>query len=82
MGIIQVVLIMRESAVYQGFSQDFETISHFCGAEFFFLNMNRQEYNELSLTKIFFLFNTPQVVKTPPPPFFLEILLCFAGLGG
>ncbi len=39
---------------YQGFSQDFETISHFCGAEFFFLNMNRQEYNELNLIIIYF----------------------------
>jgi hypothetical protein len=28
----------------QGFSQDFETISHFCG-----LIMNKQEYNELNL---------------------------------
>ena len=33
----------------QGFSQDFETISHFCGTDFFFLIMNKQEYNELTL---------------------------------
>jgi hypothetical protein len=33
----------------QGFSQDFETISHFCGTDFFFLIMNKQEYNELNL---------------------------------
>ena len=38
----------------QGFSQDFETISHFCRADFFFLNMNRQDYNELNLIIIYF----------------------------
>jgi hypothetical protein len=33
----------------QGYSQDFETISHFCRTDFFFLIMNKQEYNELNL---------------------------------
>jgi hypothetical protein len=33
----------------QGFSQDFETISHFCGTDIFFKIMNKQEYNELNL---------------------------------
>ena len=32
----------------QGFSQDFETVSHFCG-HIFFLIMNKQEYNELNI---------------------------------
>jgi len=27
----------------KGFSQDFETISHFCRSDFFFLIMNKQE---------------------------------------
>ena len=34
---------------YQGFSQDFETISHFCRGEFFLLIINKQEYNKLNL---------------------------------
>ena len=38
----------------QGFSQDFEIISHFCKTEFFFLIMNKQEYNELNLIIIYF----------------------------
>jgi hypothetical protein len=33
----------------QGFSQDLETISHFCGTDVFGLIMNKQEYNELNL---------------------------------
>ena len=33
----------------QGFSQDFETISHFCGTRFFLRIMNKQEYHELDL---------------------------------
>ena len=33
----------------QGFSQDFEIISHFCGTDIFFKIMNKQEYNELNL---------------------------------
>ena len=38
------------SAIFiQGFSHDFETISHYCGTHFFFLIMNKQEYNELNL---------------------------------
>ena len=32
----------------QGYSQDFETISLFCGTDFFLI-MNKQEYNELNL---------------------------------
>ena len=33
----------------QEFSQDFETINHFCGTDFFGLIMNKQECNELTL---------------------------------
>lgn len=38
---------------YQGFSQDFETVSHFCGT-FFFLIKNKQECNELSFKISYF----------------------------
>ena len=37
----------------QGFSQDFDTISHFCGSDFFFIIMNKQEY-ELNLIISYF----------------------------
>ena len=44
----QVRLMIRGKHI-QGFSQDFETISHFCGTDFFFIIMNKQEYIELNL---------------------------------
>jgi hypothetical protein len=37
----------------QGFSQDFDTISHFCVSDFFFIIMNKQEY-ELNLIISYF----------------------------
>ena len=41
--------------IAQGFSLDFETISHFCGSDFLSLKiMNKQEYNELNLIISYF----------------------------
>jgi hypothetical protein len=46
--------IISNFSAIQGFSQDFETISHFCRGEFFLLIMNKQEYNELNLIISYF----------------------------
>ena len=56
----------------QRFSQDFETISHFCGTYFFLLIMNKQEYNEHYLIISYFvllvsklLIEIEKLCKTP-----------------
>jgi hypothetical protein len=46
--------IISNFSAIQGFSPDFETISHFCRGEFFLLIMNKQEYNELNLIISYF----------------------------